>query len=188
MHASNICSTRGKNRNVCSLGWYPFVLWKWFEMVSLVDDLTAVEHRSKKCQPIMRCKWRETVESQTRRVGKWFKETVAPAEGGKEGLTVTAAILQMIWPEKSHHGMWDDNGFCRMWNMNLWNRTSIGEASFLCIHLGREVARGWFMATHNQTMATNLYLNWFLGKWPPTSIVRLHPTSECERINFTIWA
>ena len=136
----------------------------------------------------MWCKWRGTVESQTRRVGKWFKETVAPAEGGKEGLTVTAAILQMIRPEKSHHGMWDDNGFCRMWNTNLWNRTSIGEASFLCIHLGREVARGWFMATHNQTMATNLYLNWFLGKWPPTSIVRLHPTSECERINFTIWA
>ena len=40
-------------------------------MVSQVDDLTAVEHSSKKCQ-------------QTRRVGKWLKEIVALAEGGRE--------------------------------------------------------------------------------------------------------
>ena len=105
MHASNICSTRGKNRNVCSLGWYPFVLWKWFEMVSLVDDLTAVEHSSKKCHPIMRCKWREIVESQTRRVGKWLKEIVAPAEGGREDSLLRLPFYGWYGLKKSHHGI-----------------------------------------------------------------------------------
>jgi len=50
------------------------------------------------------------------RVEKWLKETVAPAEGGREDsllLKRSDAIFLVIWLEKVTMGRGDNNGFHR---------------------------------------------------------------------------
>ena len=74
------------------------------------------------------------MESQTRRVEEWLKETVVPAEGGREHSLSWLPFLRFIQLEKVTMGCGDDNGFRRT---DIWNRTSVGGASFMRIHRGR---------------------------------------------------
>ena len=142
----------------------------WFEMTSLGDRLMPVEHRRRKCQPIMRWKWGGNNGSADRESREVAQGNNSAGWQRKGGLTVVCycsaqmLFLWLIWLEKSPWGVETIMAFvgCEIWS--FWIARALEKLSF-CGLITEEllVVDAWPLLT-KLAVANNFHLNWFVGK------------------------